>query len=218
MRTLALVLIAPWMWAACDGGGKDATDDTDDTTEETDSPVETDTEETDDTTVDETPTCAAWCTALAASCSADPTYGFMDETQCNAYCGAVAIPAGTAADTSGNTLGCRTYHAGAAAGDPTTHCPHASASGGSVCGSLTENYCHMAENICTGDNAITWTTDCMTDAAAIPTDGTPGATGGNSIQCRMYHLGAALLDAATHCPHGAPDGGGVCVDASAHGH
>ena len=41
--------------------------------------------------------------------------------------------AGTDADTAGDTIGCRTYHAGAALGDPVTHCPHASPSGGGVC-------------------------------------------------------------------------------------
>jgi truncated hemoglobin YjbI len=49
LAILGLFTFAP----ACDGGGKDATDDTDDTTEETD---DTTTEETDDTTEPE-PTC-----------------------------------------------------------------------------------------------------------------------------------------------------------------
>ncbi len=41
--------------------------------------------------------------------------------------------AGTEADVDGDTIGCRTYHAGAALGDPVLHCPHASPSGGGVC-------------------------------------------------------------------------------------
>ncbi|HMV70145.1 MAG TPA: hypothetical protein PKA64_25110, partial [Myxococcota bacterium] len=197
MTLFRVALLAPLFWFACDGGkggDTDDTDETDTTSDDTDTTSDdTDTTMTDDTdTMDTTPTCAGWCSALAASCSADPTYGFPSEAACNAYCAAVMIPAGTDADTSGNTLGCRTYHAGAAAMDAATHCPHASASGGSVCGSLTENYCWMADHICTGDNAITWNTDCATDAATYPTDGAVGATSGNSIQCRMYHLGAAL--------------------------
>lgn len=43
-------------------------------------------------------------------------------------------------------------------------------------------------------------------------DGCDGDTSGNTLACRTYHLGAAATDAATHCPHVAQDGGGVCVD------
>jgi hypothetical protein len=42
--------------------------------------------------------------------------------------------------------------------------------------------------------------------------GTEDDTAGNTLACRVYHLGAAQTDAATHCPHTAADGGGVCVD------
>jgi len=35
-----------------------------------------------------------------------------------------------------------------------------------------------------------------------------GATGGNSLSCRIYR--AALSDPATHGPHAGPTGGGVC--------
>jgi hypothetical protein len=31
---------------------------------------------------------------------------------------------------------------------------------------------------------------------------------GNSVQCRLYHLGAATLDPGLHCPHAA--GGHPC--------
>jgi hypothetical protein len=42
--------------------------------------------------------------------------------------------------------------------------------------------------------------------------GAEGDTAGDTLGCRVYHLGAAQTDAATHCPHTAADGGGVCVD------
>jgi hypothetical protein len=47
-----------------------------------------------------------------------------------------------------------------------------------------------------------------------PADGEDGAAGGDSVQCRIYHLGVAGSDgdtsAAVHCPHGSVGGGGVC--------
>jgi len=52
---------------------------------------------------------------------------------------------------------------------------------------------------------------CATDCAGWAA-GTPGDTSGNTFECRVYHLGAAAGDPATHCPHAAADGGGVCVD------
>jgi hypothetical protein len=52
---------------------------------------------------------------------------------------------------------------------------------------------------------------CATDCAGW-TAGASGDTSGNTYECRVYHLGAAGDDAATHCPHAVADGGGVCVD------
>lgn len=43
---------------------------------------------------------------------------------------------------------------------------------------------------------------CATFAA-----GTPGDTSGNSLACRVYHTGAAKMDAATHCHHAGPTSG-----------
>lgn len=69
--------------------------------------------------------------------------------------------------------------------------------------------CADAQTTCAGT---------YTDAAACETacasyaDGCDGDTSGNTVACRAYHLGAAAADAATHCPHVAEDGGGVCVD------
>ncbi len=51
--------------------------------------------------------------------------------------------------------------------------------------------------------------DCATECATWPV-GCVDETGGDSWECRNYHLGAAAADAATHCPHAGPDGGGVC--------
>jgi hypothetical protein len=75
--------------------------------------------------------CDAYCASIATNCTgANTQYGMLDF--CMASC--ESFPVGAATDTSGNTLGCRTYHAGAAAGDPAVHCVHAGPGGAGVCG------------------------------------------------------------------------------------
>jgi len=122
---------------------------------------------------------------------------------CNAYCTTQAAwTAGTSGDMSGNTVGCRLYHATAAASDPATHCPHAGPTGGNVCGSWCENYCQLMAKNCTGANAVYDAATCMTKCQTIPTSGMPNDAAGNTVQCRIYHLGApAATDPAMHCPH-----------------
>lgn len=105
---------------------------------------------------------------------------------------------------AGNTLGCRTYHAGAAAGDPTTHCVHAGPGGAAACGSNCEGFCTLALETCTGGNEQ-WATmaECMTECNGYdqtePYD--TSDTAGDSFACRLYHLIAAIDDPELHCPH-----------------
>jgi len=159
--------------------------------------------------------CATYCAAVTANCTGDNAqYG--GEAGCLSYCNSIAnFELGTDTDTTGNTVGCRTYHANAAATEPAVHCDHAGPTGGNLCGTWCENYCHLADQVCTGGDAITFGTDCATDCAAYPTTGDVGAGDNNSVQCRLYHLGLAAQDPGLHCPHGAPDGGGVCIDSGA---
>jgi len=82
-------------------------------------------------------------------------------------------------------------------------------------------YCSTITSVCTGtnqqylDNAT-----CMTMCnEGVPNDAGAGATSGDSLACRMYHLSVAATsdsNAATHCPHAGPFGydmcGGQCED------
>jgi hypothetical protein len=164
------------------------------------------------------PTCAAYCTAIAANCTTVPQFpaATVSTDLCMATC--AKFPPGTAADRSGNTLGCRAYHATAAAGsaaNATTHCPHAGPTGGEVCGMACESFCSTVLASCTGVNAQYGgdMTTCMTACGgyAKTRPFSPSATGGNDFACRMYHATAAAANAGTHCKHTAADGGGVCV-------
>jgi hypothetical protein len=74
-----------------------------------------------------------------------------------------------------------------------------------------ESYCTTQAANCAGGDAITFAVDCATDCATW-TEGVLGDEGNDTAHCRLYHATAAAGNAALHCPHAGPDGGGVCVD------
>ena len=78
---------------------------------------------------------------------------------------------------------------------------------------LCTRYCDLARAHCTQREALFSTVDqCQQACLKYPTTGKDGATEGDSVQCRIYHLEVAQGDPVTHCPHGSPSGGGVCAD------
>ena len=186
----------------------------------------------DDDSAAAAPTCAEYCAARAANCS-------ETAATCEVACAAAVangLPLGTD-EQAGNTLACRLYHTGVAGstGD-LAHCGHGNLFGGSsipvatgdpapgfpCTDSLIEAYCGMAIAACSGaidNDGDTATADgplyadyqaCATAAAAFAATGNVGDAGGDTLQCRLYHVEVALSDAATHCPHASAGGGGVC--------
>jgi hypothetical protein len=89
--------------------------------------------------------------------------------------------------------------------------------GGMGTGGMAETDC---ETYCTNNLANCSDTNKQWDTAdqqatceawcTIWDQGTPGDMQGDTLECRAYHTGAAASDAATHCPHAGPLGGGVC--------
>ena len=159
--------------------------------------------------------CSDYCDKITANCTGANAQ-YSSKGDCVSACqNKLAWPAGTSANT-GNTLSCRDYHAGLAgmnAGAATTHCPHAGpTSDGNMCGTLCENYCYLAAKNCTGSNKL-FETDaaCMTACAGFATNGTYGATMGNTLQCRLYHVNVARDAANTHCPHSGVTPTAFCV-------
>lgn len=158
-------------------------------------------ETTDATTADPTGaelSCQAYCDTIAMNCTAEWTqYGSAEF--CMASCMAFAV--GTSADTSGNTLGCRTYHAGAAAGDPSLHCVHAGPGGSGACGANCDGFCSIALTAC----PAVWTDlPSCTSACAMFPDTEPydaSDVGKNTLACRLYHVTAAALLPDVHCAH-----------------
>jgi len=145
---------------------------------------------------------AKYCADIQAKCTA-ANQQWPDAKSCENA--AAAFPPGTAADMSGDTLGCRAYHASVAGSDAALHCPHAGPSGDGACGMTCDAFCDIAVKTCVTE----WPdkTACMTACAAIPSAGmkyNTSFTSGNTIECRLYHLSVAATDsasAASHCPH-----------------
>lgn len=157
-----------------------------------------------------TPDCAAYCASVTQNCTGGAAqYG--SEAECVEFCTAnnLTWQTGTTADTAGNTLGCRQYHAGAAANDD--HCKHAGPTGGGVCGTYCDVYCDAATGNCTADNALYADSEtCHQICEHFPDNGNVNAADGDTVQCRLYHLGAAKGDPAGHCSHGGASGANVC--------
>jgi hypothetical protein len=163
--------------------------------------------------------CPSYCAAIMQNCTgANAQYSSLSE--CTNAC-AIFQP-GTLADTSGATLGCHLYHSGLAAALPNPHCWHAGPYGFGVCGAACDNFCALALGWCSATGGFDGgaapypdLATCKTACAGFATlDGgaAPGAysaagpTSGNSLDCREYHLGAALVDHTAlhqqlHCNH-----------------
>jgi hypothetical protein len=199
MRTIGLGFAALLLVAACDGGdgGTDAGSD-------------------DDDGGGGGLTCATYCTTIMANCTGDLTQ-YASTAACMQSC--EGFPIGTSADTAGNTLGCRIYHAQASAAamlGPDPHCYHAGPGGAGVCGSNCEGFCAIAQDSCTGGNQqYASAGDCMTECGNFPDTEPYDASdqAGDSLACRLYHLTVASTDmasATTHCPH-IPEASPVCV-------
>ena len=154
--------------------------------------------------------CMAYCTTITTNCGptdAGTNTQYADVAACNKAClTQYGWAAGKMGDTSGDTVACRAYHAEAAKGNAVVHCPHAGPSGGNTCGTWCEVFCDLHARNCPGNLAIFADRGaCMTACGAMPTSGKPNDTSGDTIQCRIYHLGVAGTDATaamTHCPHG----------------
>jgi plastocyanin len=151
------------------------------------------------------PTCTEYCATIETNCTGGNAQ-YTSINDCMNYCSAVGkIPLGVTGATSGDSVGCRTYHASAAAGDPVFHCPHAGPSGGNMCGTWCDVYCDLAMSNCTDTNQLYDDTEqCMAACGELATTGAALDKSGDSVQCRITHLGYAGVDganAAIHCPH-----------------
>ena len=175
--------------------------------------------------------CPTYCSAIATACTGDnQQYSTAaTSTNCSATCALFAK--GTAADTSGDTLGCRLYHIQnvTKTGDAATHCPHAGPGGAKVdaatgtCGaSACADFCALEVAVCgtkdaNGANAqYQNTADCMSSCATFTKTPAYSAatTSGATFACRLYHVTNAATtpaNAAIHCQHTGPTPTMACI-------
>ena len=154
------------------------------------------------------PTCADYCTKIAANCTGT-NQQYSNAAMCMSTC-ALFTP-GASADTGGNTLGCRVYHANNAATGPGVHCRHAGPGGDGVCGANCDGFCTIVQGACAAQAVKPYADKpaCMTACGGFAT--TPvydqSVQTGNSLSCRLYHATAASGAPNPHCTHVTPTGG-----------
>jgi hypothetical protein len=151
--------------------------------------------------------CASYCSDNIAACAGNNAQWVGADPQgfCEASCDEYAL--GTEGDTSGDTLGCRVTNNESAVNDPAGSCSAAGPYGGSVCGTTQcQVFCSQIQAVCSGGNeqyaneAACLAACALLADATVPYSGDPAAIG-NTFACRGYHLTAASVDPATHCPH-----------------
>ncbi|MBM4358789.1 MAG: hypothetical protein FJ096_11860 [Deltaproteobacteria bacterium] len=142
--------------------------------------------------------CEAYCDTITANCTGNNAQ-YSDKAHCVASC--AAFPKGTAADTTGNTVGCRAYHAGAAKMDPAVHCSHAGPGGDGACGTNCEGFCAIALKACSAKYADKAACETECKAFKDTVDYNATVTTGDSLACRLYHLTVASVDPTVHCDH-----------------
>lgn len=164
----------------------------------------------DDTTVDAGDTsdpelnCTAFCQTVQQACGGTGEFAVYDsEFTCRSQC--ETFTPGTLADDVGNTLGCRYTHARIALdfpGERATSCSAAGPGGDGICGANCQGYCTLMMATC---DTYSNRDECLLACAQV--DDTGGFSiddiAGNSVQCRLYHLGAAVISPRLHCKHAA---------------
>jgi hypothetical protein len=173
--------------------------------------------------------CTTYCSAIQMACTG-PNAQYKDMADCMKACS--FLPAGTlATEDTGNSVYCRTNHAGAALGQKTTvksECWAAGPLGYGTCGSECETFCTMATAYCSPANGYTGAPiykgydDCYNACQQLDrvvefekpgiysANYTPGPAAdhaADTLECRTYHLVINAMQGGAnqmqHCPHAA---------------
>jgi len=150
--------------------------------------------------------CELYCETVLRACDDDESGSFAvydSRFTCEEQC--ALMNEGADGDESGNSVQCRLFHALIAErspGERLTECPAAGPGGDDICGSNCEGYCTLMLATCGG--TFESQEACLASCAAVSDLGgyDIGQTAGDSLQCRLYHVGAALAS-AHHCEHAA---------------
>lgn len=156
--------------------------------------------------------CEQYCTEIQANCTGNLEI-YPSMAVCLDTC--ATLPAGEPGDMTGNSVQCRLENAKLAktTGEPEFHCPAAGpggtasgegdAGGTDVCGTNCEGFCTIMLQICPDEyvslTACRQDCDSLTDLGGF----NDSIQSGDSVQCRLYHVGAATQATVPHCSHAA---------------
>ncbi|HKY34396.1 MAG TPA: hypothetical protein VJN18_00540 [Polyangiaceae bacterium] len=154
--------------------------------------------------VQEPSLCERYCSAVTASCQGSFAV-YTSYEACLSVC--AVLPAGEPQDRNVNSVECRLHAASIASSEVPHYCPIAGPGGNGECGANCEAYCGLMGRVCFDWVAIDQA-KCLRDCPKLPDRGsfTTDVAGqdytGNHVQCRLYHVSAALSDdAEQHCLH-----------------
>ncbi|HEX7939326.1 MAG TPA: hypothetical protein VF483_10070, partial [Gemmatimonadaceae bacterium] len=117
--------------------------------------------------------CPTYCSVIMTNCTGASAQ-YTDMAHCTGSCAAFTVGTSTVNDMTGDTLGCRIYHAGAAGGstaNATLHCPHAGPGGDLLSAATTAPGFCSGGDFCTNFCALQIKT-CGTTAAPVTLGGT----------------------------------------------
>lgn len=148
--------------------------------------------------------CERYCSAVGASCQG-PFAVYTSYEACLSVC--AVLPAGNPGDRNVNSVECRLHAASIASSEVPHYCPIAGPGGNGECGENCESFCWLMGSVCSEWMPVEQT-KCVNDCKKLPDRGsfTTDVAGkdyaGNHVQCRLYHVCAALSDdAEQHCLH-----------------
>lgn len=156
-------------------------------------------------------TCDSYCADIMKNCTGTQAE-YLNADICKLMCSHFDV--GLPGDTMEDSLGCRSFHAAAAATNPVDHCKHAGPMGGGHCGSdPCVPFCALDAALCTGSDQPYPGGELACRKACVnytyhsgPTDEDISEGGGSTLNCRMWHLESAYDPSnpaakTTHCPH-----------------
>lgn len=156
------------------------------------------------------PSCAKYCDLVTTNCTNERAQ-YASKDDCLAFCAHLPLQkaAGQLEETNAESVACRQYWADSPARtSPSGFCLTAGPFGGNTCGDRCTAFCDVVLSACPPDGGVAVYAnqpECASDCANFSyrdagTDGggesPTGPTHGDSLNCRLYHLRAATVDAS----------------------
>lgn len=131
--------------------------------------------------------CKTYCDLAMGTCQGDDAL-YASREECDLTCPGFRAN-GIDGEKDGNTVQCRIQHLKFAATAPTQHCPHGGPTGAGVCvdgNNPCRIYCAQIQETCSLGDAVQYESiqECEAECLNFRTDGGPGDTTGNTVQCR----------------------------------